>query len=62
MTGTARQRLSQEFVENFLILLPPLEVQEKFVEGLKEEQEIIDYQKQTINLLQKKKARYLKSF
>ena len=61
MTGTARQRLSQEFMENYLIPLPPLEVQKELVRDLKEEQKIIDCQKQTINLLEKKKERYLKN-
>ena len=61
MTGTARQRLGQEFVENYLIPLPPLEVQKKLVKDLKEEQEIINCQKQSIILLEKKKERYLKN-
>ena len=63
MTGTTgRQRLKQEFVENYLIPVPPLEVQEKLVKELEEEQEIINSQKQSISLLTKKKERYLEKF
>lgn len=61
MTGTARQRLKQEFVENYLIPLPPLEIQEKFVRELKEEQKIINYQKQSISLLKEKEKKFLNS-
>jgi restriction endonuclease S subunit len=60
MTGTTgRQRLRQEFVENYSIPLPPLEVQEKFVKELKEEQQIINYQKQSISLLKGKQQKFL---
>ncbi|KLL04320.1 MAG: N-6 DNA methylase [Mycoplasmataceae bacterium CE_OT135] len=60
MTGTTgRQRLKQEFVENYLITLPSLEIQEEFVKELEEEQQIINYQKQSINLLRKKEKRVL---
>jgi restriction endonuclease S subunit len=55
MTGTdGRRALRQEFIENYSIPLPPLEVQEKFVKELKEEQQIIDFQKQSIGLLKEK--------
>lgn len=60
MTGTTgRQRLKQEFVENYLIPLPPLEIQERFTRELKEEQEIIGYQKQSIKLLKEKEKKIL---
>ena len=62
MTGTTgRQRVRQEFVEDYLIPVPPLEVQEKLVKDLKEEQEIINWQKQSINLLKKKQQAFLNS-
>jgi restriction endonuclease S subunit len=60
MTGTTgRQRLKQEFVENYLIPLPSLEIQKKLVKELKEEQEIINYQKRSIDLLKTKKQKFL---
>jgi restriction endonuclease S subunit len=58
---TGRQRIRQEFIENYLIFLPPLEVQEEFVEELKKEQQIIDYQKKSITLLKEKEQQFLKS-
>nr|WP_245939628.1 restriction endonuclease subunit S [endosymbiont GvMRE of Glomus versiforme] len=62
MTGTdGRRALRKDFIENFLIPVPPLEVQEKFVRELKEEQEIINWQKQSINLLKDKEKRFLAS-
>ncbi|CAJ0912287.1 9079_t:CDS:2 [Entrophospora sp. SA101] len=63
MTGTTgRQRLKLEFIENFLIPVPPLEVQKKLVKELEEEQEVIDYQKRSISLLKKKEQKFLNSF
>jgi len=62
MAGTdGRRALRRDFIENYLIPLPPLEVQKELVRDLKEEQEIIDYQKKTINLLEKKREIYLKN-
>ena len=63
MAGTdGRRALRKDFIENFLIPVPPLEVQEKLVKDLKEEQEIINWQKQSINLLKKKEQKFLNSF
>jgi len=60
MTGTTgRQRLKQKFVENYSIPLPPLEVQEKIVKELEKENQIINYQKKSIELLKEKERRFL---
>ena len=58
---TGRQRIRQEFVENYLIPLPPLEIQKEFVKELEEKKEIINYQKQSIKLLRGKEKRFLAS-
>jgi restriction endonuclease S subunit len=63
MAGTdGRRALRKDFIENYLIPVPPLEIQEKLAKDLKEEQEIINWQKQSINLLEKKKKDIWKNF
>jgi restriction endonuclease S subunit len=60
MTGTTgRQRLSQEFVENYSIPLPSLEIQEKFVKDLEEKEQIVGYQKQSLEFLKEKEKKFL---
>jgi restriction endonuclease S subunit len=60
MTGTTgRQRLKQEFVENYLIPLPPLEIQKELVKELEVEQQIINYQRKSLSLLKEKEQKFL---
>ncbi|KLL01721.1 MAG: N-6 DNA methylase [Mycoplasmataceae bacterium RC_NB112A] len=60
MAGTTgRQRLRQEFVENYSISLSSLEIQKNFVKELGKVQQIIGYQKQSIILLKEKKQKFL---
>jgi restriction endonuclease S subunit len=60
MTGTTgRQRLKQEFVENYSIPLPSLEVQEKIVKELEKENQVINYQKKSVELLKEKEQKFL---
>ncbi|RHZ37030.1 Type I restriction-modification system, specificity subunit S [endosymbiont GvMRE of Glomus versiforme] len=56
---TGRQRIRQEFVENYSISLPPLEIQKKSVKDLEEEQKIISLQKKSIELLKGKEQKLL---
>jgi restriction endonuclease S subunit len=52
MTGTTLRRIKLDFVNDYIIALPPLEIQKEFIEQLNQEendkknhQEFIDHQR-----------------
>ena len=55
MTGTAgQQRIDINFVKNYSIIVPPLAVQRQILDGIEQEQLLISYSKQLMDVFTKK--------
>jgi restriction endonuclease S subunit len=61
MKGTTLQRISLDFLNNYLIPLPPIEVQKNFIEELKRDEKDKQNLKTFISNQNDKKARILKT-
>jgi len=61
MKGTTLQRISLDFVNNYLIPLPPIKIQKKFIEELKRDERDKQNLKTFISNQNDKKVRILKT-
>lgn len=61
--GGAQKHISQRYVKDLEVLLPPLETQKKIVEVLEKAEEVIEKRKETIRLLDELvKSRFIEMF